>query len=125
MSNSYEFVEKMEFGINSQIGEKGVQLSGGQRQRLSMARIFLKKPQILILDEATSALDSLSEIEIQQSIKILKSLLNITIVIIAHRLSTVKMADKIIVLKNGEIQDQGKYEDLKDKKNELFDAMIN
>ncbi|MDC0916130.1 ABC transporter ATP-binding protein [Candidatus Pelagibacter sp.] len=124
LSNSYEFIENMEFGINTQIGENGIQLSGGQRQRLSMARVFLKNPQILILDEATSALDSLSEIEIQNSISKLKSYQNITIIVIAHRLSTVKMADKIIVLKDGEIQDQGKYQDLKDKKNELFDAMI-
>jgi len=124
LSNSYDFIENMEFGINTQIGENGVQLSGGQRQRLSMARVFLKNPQILILDEATSALDSLSEIEIQNSISKLKSYQNMTILVIAHRLSTVKMADKIIVLKDGEIQDQGKYQDLKIKKNELFDAMI-
>ena len=123
LSNSLEFVEKMKDGIDTFIGEKGVQLSGGQKQRLSMARIFMKNPEILILDEATSALDSLSEIEIQHSIKKLKSLYNITIVIIAHRLSTIKKADKIIILKNGEIQDQGTYEELKNKKNELIDAM--
>ena len=123
LSNSLEFVKKMENGIDTIIGEKGVQLSGGQRQRLSLARIFMKNPEILILDEATSALDNLSEIEIQQSIKNLKSLYKITIVIIAHRLSTVKEADKIVILKNGEIQVQGTYEDLKNKRNELFDAM--
>ena len=123
LSSSLEFVEKMKNGINTFIGEKGVQLSGGQRQRLSMARIFMKKPEILILDEATSALDNLSEIEIQESIKKLKSLYNITIIVIAHRLSTVKNANKIVILKNGEIQDQGTYEELKNKKNELFDAM--
>ncbi|MDB9983203.1 ABC transporter ATP-binding protein/permease [Candidatus Pelagibacter sp.] len=123
LSNSLEFVEKMKNGIDTFIGEKGVQLSGGQRQRLSMARIFMKKPEILILDEATSALDNLSEIEIQESIKKLKTLYNITIIIIAHRLSTVKKADKIVILKNGMIQEQGTYEELKNKKNELFDAM--
>ena len=84
----------------------------------------LKNPEILILDEATSSLDSLSELEIQESIKKLKSLYNITVIIVAHRLSTVKKADKIIILNNGEIQDQGTYENLKNKKNELFDAMM-
>ena len=123
LSNSLDFVENMKDGINTFIGEKGVQLSGGQRQRLSMARIFLKSPEILILDEATSALDSLSEIEVQSSIEKLKSLNKITVILIAHRLSSVKKADKIIILKNGEIQDQGHFEELKNKKNELFDAM--
>ena len=123
LSNSLDFVENMKDGINTFIGEKGVQLSGGQRQRLSMARIFLKSPEILILDEATSALDSLSEIEVQTSIENLKSLNKITVILIAHRLSSVKNADKIIILKNGEIEDQGHFDELKNKKNELFDAM--
>lgn len=123
LSNSYEFVEKLKNGINTNIGENGTQLSGGQRQRLSLARIFLKNPEILILDEATSSLDNLSEIEIQESLIKLKSLHNLTVLIIAHRLSTVKNADNIIILKNGEIQDQGSFHDLNIKKNELFDAM--
>ena len=125
LSNSYEFVKKLKDGINTNIGENGTQLSGGQRQRLSLARIFLKNPEILILDEATSSLDNLSEIEIQESLIKLKSLSNLTVLIIAHRLSTVKNADNIIILKNGEIQDQGSFDDLKIKKNELFDAMTN
>ena len=125
LSNSYDFVEKLKNGINTNIGENGTQLSGGQRQRLSLARIFLKNPEILILDEATSSLDNLSEIEIQESLIKLKSLSNLTVLIIAHRLSTVKNADNIIILKNGEIQDQGSFHDLKIKKNELFDAMTN
>lgn len=124
LSNCYEFVSKTNLGMDTFVGENGIQLSGGQRQRLSMARIFLKNPEILILDEATSSLDSLSELEIQESIKKLKSLYNITVIIVAHRLSTVKKADKIIILNNGEIQDQGTYENLKNKKNELFDAMM-
>ncbi len=125
LSNAYEFVEKLKDGINTNIGENGTQLSGGQRQRLSLARIFLKNPEILILDEATSSLDNLSEIEIQESLVKLKSLYSLTVLIIAHRLSTVKNADNIIILKNGEIQDQGTFHDLKIKKNELFDAMTN
>ncbi len=123
LSNSYEFINKLKNGINTNIGENGTQLSGGQRQRLSLARIFLKNPEILILDEATSSLDNLSEIEIQDSLSKLKSKYNLTVLIIAHRLSTVKNADNIIIIKNGEIQDQGSFEDLKIKKNELFDAM--
>ena len=113
LSNSYDFVEKLKNGINTNIGENGTQLSGGQRQRLSLARIFLKNPEILILDEATSSLDNLSEIEIQESLIKIKSLSNLTVLIIAHRLSTVKNADNIIILKNGEIQDQGSFHDLK------------
>ena len=85
---------------------------------------FSKNPQLLILDEATSALDNLSEVEIQNSITTLKSMFNITVIVIAHRLSTVKHADKIFVLKDGMIEDQGKYEELKNKKNELFSSMI-
>ena len=124
LSNSYEFVSKLENGIDTIIGEKGVQLSGGQRQRLSLARVFLKNPQLLILDEATSALDNLSEVEIQNSIAKLKSMFSTTVIIIAHRLSTVKHADKIFVLKDGVIEDQGRYEELKNKKNELFNSMV-
>ena len=77
----------------------------------------------MFLDEATSSLDNLSETEIQISLNKLKSMNNLTVLIIAHRLSTIKNADKIIILKNGEIQDIGNFEQLKNKKNELFEAM--
>ena len=123
LSNSYEFVEKLRNGINTNIGENGSQLSGGQRQRLSLARIFLKNPEILILDEATSSLDNLSETEIQISLNKLKSMNDLTVLIIAHRFSTIKNADKIIILKNGEIEDIGNFEQLRNKKNELFESM--
>ncbi len=124
LSNAFEFVNNLEKGINSIIGDKGIQLSGGQRQRLSLARVFLKKPKLLILDEATSALDNLSEIEIQKSISKLKSMFQTTVIIIAHRLSTVKNADNIYVLNDGTIEEYGKFEELKSKENHLFKSMI-
>ncbi len=124
LSNAFEFVNILDNGINTVIGDKGVQLSGGQRQRLSLARVFLKKPTLLILDEATSALDNLSEIEIQKSILKLKSMFQTTVIIIAHRLSTVKNADNIYVLNNGTIEDHGRFEELKNKENQIFKSMI-
>ena len=90
---------------------------------MSLARIFLKNPEILILDEATSSLDNLSETEIQISLNKLKSMNDLTVLIIAHRFSTIKNADKIIILKNGEIEDIGNFEQLRNKKNELFESM--
>ena len=124
LSNSFEFINNLDKGIYSIIGDKGIQLSGGQRQRLSLARVFLKKPKLLILDEATSALDNLSEIEIQKSILKLKSMFQTTVIIIAHRLSTVKNADSIFVLNNGTIEEHGRFEELKNKENQLFKSMI-
>ena len=123
MSNAYGFVNKLKNGIDTFIGEKGVQLSGGQRQRLSLARVFLKKPEFLILDEATSALDNLSESEIKESINKIKSMYNTTVIMIAHRLSTIQNADKIFVLNNGVIEDFGTFEELQIKENELFKTM--
>jgi ABC-type multidrug transport system fused ATPase/permease subunit len=123
LSNAFEFINNLDKGINSIIGDKGIQLSGGQRQRLSLARVFLKKPKLLILDEATSALDNLSEMEIQKSISKLKSMFQTTVIIIAHRLSTVKNADNIFVLNNGTIEDQGRFEELKNKENQLFKSL--
>ena len=123
LSNAYEFVNKLKNGVDTFIGEKGVQLSGGQRQRLSLARVFLKKPEFLILDEATSALDNLSESEIKESINKIKSMYNTTVIMIAHRLSTIQNADKIFVLNNGVIEDFGTFEELQIKENELFKTM--
>ncbi len=96
--------------------EGGNNLSGGQRQRLSIARIFLRKPKILILDEATSALDNTSEKHIQIEIEKLQKENNTTIISIAHRLTTLKNCDKIIVLNQGKIEESGKYEKLISKK---------
>ena len=124
LSNAFEFVNNLDKGINSIIGDKGIQLSGGQRQRLSFARVFLKKPKLLILDEATSALDNLSEKEIQKSISQLKLMYQTTVIIIAHRISTVKNADNIYVINDGIIEEYGRFEELKNKENQLFKSMI-
>ena len=109
-SNSIEFIEKLDKKFDSNIGEDGVTLSGGQRQRLSIARAIAKDSPILILDEATSALDSATEKLVQEAINELQK--DRTTIIIAHRLSTIQNADRIIVLKGGEIIEQGTHSDL-------------
>lgn len=112
-ANIHEFVSSLENGYDTVIGERGVKLSGGQKQRLSIARVFLKNPPILILDEATSALDNTTEILIQQSLDELCK--GRTTIVVAHRLSTVKNADKIAVIADGRIIEQGKHEELIEK----------
>lgn len=110
ISNSTEFIEKLDDKYDSEIGEDGVTLSGGQRQRLSIARAIAKDSPILILDEATSALDSATEKLVQSAISKIQK--DKTTIIIAHRLSTIKNADRIIVLKDGEIIEQGTHSEL-------------
>ena len=106
-ANILSFIDTLPNGLDTLIGERGLQLSGGQRQRLSLARALLKKPSILILDEATSALDAESESEIQKSIYALKG--QMTLIIISHRLATVKTTDRIIVMDKGTIIQQGNW----------------
>ncbi len=108
-----DFINSLEKGVDTPIGERGVMLSGGQRQRIAIARAFLKDAPILILDEATSALDNKSEAIVQAAINDLMK--NRTVFVIAHRLSTVQNADKIIVLNEGEIMEEGKHDELLDK----------
>ncbi len=110
ISNSNEFIDKLDDKYDSEIGEDGVTLSGGQRQRLSIARAIAKDSPILILDEATSALDSATEKLVQSAINKMQK--DRTTIIIAHRLSTIKNADRIIVLKEGEIIEQGTHKEL-------------
>ena len=110
VSNSIEFIEKLDKKYDSDIGEDGVTLSGGQRQRISIARAIAKDSPILILDEATSALDSATEKLVQSAINKMQQ--DRTTIIIAHRLSTIQNADRIIVLKNGEIIEQGTHLEL-------------
>ncbi|MDD3302815.1 MAG: ABC transporter ATP-binding protein [Candidatus Gracilibacteria bacterium] len=105
-----DFIFDTKKGLKSIIGERGLKLSGGEKQRISIARIFLKNPEILILDEATSALDNKTEKQIQESLETLMK--GKTSIIIAHRLSTIKKSDKIVLIENGEIIEQGTYEEL-------------
>ena len=112
-ANIHDTVMTMENGYDTYIGERGVKLSGGQKQRISIARAFLKNPPILILDEATSALDNATEMMIQKSLEQLSQ--NRTSIIVAHRLSTIKNADEIVVITDDGIKEQGTHQQLLDK----------
>ncbi len=109
-ANAHEFIEKLENGYDTQIGERGLKLSGGQKQRLAIARAILKNAPILILDEATSSLDSKSELLVQDALERLMK--NRTTVIIAHRLSTIQNVDTIIALKDGQVSETGTPDEL-------------
>ena len=109
-AHATEFIRKMPEGLDTQVGEKGVRLSGGQRQRLAIARALLKNAPVLILDEATSALDSESERHVQAALEVLMR--GRTTIVVAHRLSTIERADRIVVLDHGRIAEIGVHEDL-------------
>ena len=117
-ANIYDFIETLPNKFQTLVGERGIQLSGGQRQRIVLARILARKPQILVLDEATSALDNESEHKIQEAIKELRG--KLTILIVAHRLSTVMHSDKIFVLKDGIIAEEGSPQELLDNTESYF-----
>ncbi len=117
-----EFIENLNEGYNTVVGDRGVRLSGGQRQRLFIARELYKNPNLLILDEATSSLDTESERYIQKSIDSLKG--SLTVVIIAHRLSTIKNADLIYVIEKGRVIEQGTYEELSMNSRSRFSKMV-
>ena len=105
--------EKLENGLDTELGEKGVRMSGGERQRVALARLFFDDSKIIILDEATSAMDNITEKTVMENI--VKELENKTLIIMAHRLETIKDVDTIYVLSNGIIQEQGKYKELLNK----------
>ena len=110
------FIKSLDNGLDTEIGERGVLVSGGQKQRIAIARAFIKNAPILILDEATSALDNKSEEVVQKAIDNLMK--DRTVMVIAHRLSTVRNADKIVVLNNGKIVEKGTHEELLQKEGE-------
>ena len=109
-ANIHEYVSTLENGYDTHVGERGVKLSGGQRQRIAIARVFLKNPKLLILDEATSALDNATEMQIQASLEELSR--GRTVIVVAHRLSTVKNADEIVVLDKDGIVERGTHDEL-------------
>lgn len=109
-SNADEFIQNLPQGLETQIGENGVKLSGGQRQRIAIARALIRDPRVLILDEATSSLDTVSESLIQEALDRLVQ--NRTTFVVAHRLSTIRKADRIVVLENGKIIEVGSHKQL-------------
>ncbi len=122
-ANIYDFIETLPDKFRTVVGERGIQLSGGQRQRIVLARILARKPPILVLDEATSALDNESEHKIQEAIKNLHG--KLTILVIAHRLSTVMNSDKILVLKDGTIVEEGSPQELLNNSQSYFHKNYN
>lgn len=118
LANAHDFIKDLPDGYDTLVGERGIKLSGGQRQRIAIARAILKDAPILVLDEATSALDSESEALIQDALE--KLMKGRTSIVIAHRLSTVASLDRIVVLEDGKIVEQGKHHDLLDKKDGVY-----
>ena len=110
LAGAHDFIQSLPQGYDTYLGPRGVQLSGGQKQRLSIARVFLKNPPVLVLDEATSALDTESEQVIQASLDKLAQ--NRTTLVIAHRLSTIRSASRILVLEDSEVKEQGTHQEL-------------
>ena len=118
-ANAYDFIMSLPNGFDTDIGQRGIKLSGGQKQRLSIARVFLKNPPILIFDEATSALDNESEKIVQESMEKLAK--NRTTMVIAHRLSTIRNAERILVLTDNGIEEEGTHQELMDKQGIYYD----
>ncbi|CAN0888665.1 ABC transporter B family member 21 [Linum grandiflorum] len=122
LANAHKFISGLQQGYDTMVGERGIQLSGGQKQRVAIARAIVKEPKILLLDEATSALDAESEKVVQDALD--KVMVNRTTVVVAHRLSTIKNADVIAVVKNGVIVEKGRHESLINIKNGFYASLV-
>ena len=121
-SNAHNFISGLPQGYETNVGERGVQLSGGQKQRIAIARAILKDPKILLLDEATSALDAESERIVQEALD--RVMVNRTTVVVAHRLTTIRGADIIAVVKNGVIAEKGKHEALMNMPDGVYASLV-
>ncbi len=122
MAAADEFVEALPDRLDTVIGDRGTRLSGGERQRIALARALLRQPKVLILDEATSSLDSENQQRIRKAIQSLRG--KLTIVVIAHRLSTVRFADQIVVLNAGQMVESGRWDDLADRSDSRLRSLI-
>ena len=122
---AHDFICQMKDGYQTRIGERGSRISGGQRQRLAIARVFLRKPRIILLDEATSALDENSQEAVQKALAVLIEESQSTVVMVAHRLSTVVNADSICVIDKGRVLEQGSHQELANKPGGIYASMVN
>lgn len=122
LANAHGFISGLQQGYDTAVGERGVQLSGGQKQRIAIARAIVKSPKILLLDEATSALDAESERVVQDALD--RVTVHWTTVVVAHRLSTIKNADVIAVVKNGVIAEKGKHESLISTRDGFYASLV-